>query len=119
MVLPGATDNEASDADEEPTNVPPQLPLYHFQVAPVPNVPPVCLNVTEVPEQIESGFALFAVAPVGATEAVQGLRAIKIAPLPLTLALLVAVPEPVAPIVAFKLRAAPTLAAAAELTLLS
>ena len=27
-----------------PTLVPPQLPLYHFQLPPVPNVPPFTLN---------------------------------------------------------------------------
>ena len=32
-----------------PTNEFPHEPLYHFQEAPVPNVPPETLNVTDVP----------------------------------------------------------------------
>jgi hypothetical protein len=33
-------------------DVPPQLPLYHFQLAPVPRVPPLTLSVVDVPKQI-------------------------------------------------------------------
>ena len=32
--------------------VPPQLPLYHFQLAPVPRLPPLTLNVVLPPRQI-------------------------------------------------------------------
>ena len=35
-----------------PTDVPPQLPLYHFQLAPVPKLPPLTLNVVFLPKQI-------------------------------------------------------------------
>ena len=35
-----------------PTAVPPQLPLYHCQLAPVPNVPPTTESVVEPPSQI-------------------------------------------------------------------
>jgi len=41
-----------------PTEVPPQLPLYHFQLAPVPNEPPLMLKVVEVPAQIVVFVAL-------------------------------------------------------------
>jgi hypothetical protein len=34
-----------------PTKVPPQLPEYHCQLAPVPNDPPVLDSVTDVPSQ--------------------------------------------------------------------
>ena len=36
-----------------PTSTPPQLPLYHFQTAPVPNEPPLTVRVTEDPNTIE------------------------------------------------------------------
>jgi len=32
--------------------VPPQLPLYHFQLAPVPRLPPLTLNVVFLPRQM-------------------------------------------------------------------
>jgi hypothetical protein len=32
-----------------PTGVPAQLPLYHFQLAPAPRLPPLTLNVVDVP----------------------------------------------------------------------
>ena len=35
-----------------PTDVPPQLPLYHFQLAPIPRLPPLTLNVVFLPKQI-------------------------------------------------------------------
>jgi hypothetical protein len=47
--------------------VPPQLPEYHFHEAPVPNEPPVTVNVLEFPGHIEAGFAE---APVGAIDEV-------------------------------------------------
>ena len=34
-----------------PINVPPQLPLYHLQLAPVPKEPPVTVNVPDPPGQ--------------------------------------------------------------------
>ena len=37
----------------DPTFVPPQLPVYHSHVAPVPKVPPATERVTGSPEQIE------------------------------------------------------------------
>ena len=48
-----------------PTCVPPQEPVYHFQLALVPKLPSVTVNVDVAPEQI---FAEFAVAVVGATD---------------------------------------------------
>ena len=45
--------------DPVPTNVPPQVPLYHFQTAPVPNEPPFTVRVTEDPDVIlKPGFAV-------------------------------------------------------------
>ena len=35
-----------------PTDVPPQLPLYHFQLAPAPKLPPLTLSVVFLPRQI-------------------------------------------------------------------
>ena len=35
-----------------PTDVPPQLPLYHLQLAPTPRLPPLTLNVVFLPRQI-------------------------------------------------------------------
>ncbi len=35
-----------------PTEVPPQLPLYHLQLAPAPRLPPLTLNVVFLPRQI-------------------------------------------------------------------
>ena len=50
-----------------PINVPPQEPVYHFQVAPVPNEPPFTLSVKFTPveanateEVIDVGAALTA-----------------------------------------------------------
>ena len=48
-----------------PTDVPPQLPVYHLHVAPDPSDPPVTLKVMAVGPQSEVEDA---VAPVGATE---------------------------------------------------
>jgi len=50
-----------------PTSVPPQPPLYHTRLDPVPFVPPDALNVVDWPAQIVGGFAL---ALVGAVELV-------------------------------------------------
>ena len=47
------------------TGVPVQLPLYHFQLAPVPSVPPVTLSVLLWPSQI---VALLALADVAGTD---------------------------------------------------
>ena len=44
--------------DPVPTCVPPQLPLYHTRVDPVPSVPPDALNVVDRPAQIVEGLAL-------------------------------------------------------------
>ena len=38
--------------DPVPTDVPPQLPEYHFQLAPVPRAPPETDSVVELPLQI-------------------------------------------------------------------
>ncbi len=35
-----------------PTDVPPQLPLYHLQLAPVDKVPPLALKVVFCPRQM-------------------------------------------------------------------
>jgi len=35
-----------------PTDVPPQLPLYHLQLAPAPRLPPLTLSVVFLPRQI-------------------------------------------------------------------
>jgi hypothetical protein len=48
-----------------PISVPPGLPVYHFQLAEVPSVPPTVLRVTGMPGQIL--FLSFA-APVAATD---------------------------------------------------
>ena len=48
-----------------PTNVPPQLPVYHFQAAPLPKLPPATVKVTAVgPHTVVAD----AVAPVGAVD---------------------------------------------------
>ncbi len=48
-----------------PTNVPPQLPEYQFQSAPVPSEPPLTVSTLELPEHIGLTDAPM---PVGATE---------------------------------------------------
>jgi hypothetical protein len=46
-----------------PTNVPPQLPRYHFQTAPVPSEPPFTVSTTDAPVVMEKpGFAVIDVA---------------------------------------------------------
>lgn len=50
-----------------PTNVPPQLPLYHFQLAFEPSVPVVICKVTWLLPQVES---LFEIIEVAATEGI-------------------------------------------------
>jgi hypothetical protein len=51
-----------------PTKVPPQEPVYHFQVAFVPNDPPLTLKLVEPPGQ---KLLLSAEAEVGAVEGIQ------------------------------------------------
>ena len=48
MPAAGDTDNVLP----VPTDVPPQEPLYHFQLAPVPKLPPLRLKVVLWPLQI-------------------------------------------------------------------
>ena len=48
-----------------PTNVPPQLLVYHFQLAPVPNPPPCTVRSVLSPGQIDG---LSAIAPEGAVD---------------------------------------------------
>ena len=50
----GVTDNELP----LPSGAPLQLPLYHFQVAPVPKLPPVLVRVVLWPLQIVVALAL-------------------------------------------------------------
>lgn len=50
-----------------PTAVPPQEPLYHWKLAPVPSEPPVKDRVVPLPEQMVVGLAL---ADAGAVESV-------------------------------------------------
>ena len=50
-----------------PTSVPPQDPLYHFQLALLPKVPPCRVSVTLLPVQIESAEVVI---EVGAVERV-------------------------------------------------
>ena len=50
----GVTDNELPLPSREPL----QLPLYHFQVAPVPKLPPVLVRVVLWPLQIVVALAL-------------------------------------------------------------
>ena len=45
-----------------PMAVPPQLPSYHFQDAPLPKVPPFMVSVVEVPKQPLSRVAVMLVA---------------------------------------------------------
>jgi hypothetical protein len=47
-----------------PTKVPPQLPRYHFQTAPVPSEPPFTVSTTDAPVMIEVEEALIEVAAV-------------------------------------------------------
>jgi hypothetical protein len=49
-----------------PAGVPPQLPLYHTQLAPAPRLPPCTLTVLLEPLHI---VLTVAVAPVGAVDA--------------------------------------------------
>ncbi len=48
-----------------PTAVPPQLPLYHCQFAPLPRAPPLTLNVAVPPEH---KVAVVVLADAGAVE---------------------------------------------------
>jgi len=47
-----------------PIIVPPQLPVYHTRLDPVPAVPPDALNIVKEPAQIVGGFALTSVGAV-------------------------------------------------------
>lgn len=47
-----------------PNNVPPQVPLYHFQVAPVPSVPPCTLRTDDFPLHIRFADAFIALAGI-------------------------------------------------------
>ena len=51
----------------EPAEVPPQLPVYHFQEASVPREPPDTVKLVALPGQTGLGLAN---APVGATDKV-------------------------------------------------
>jgi hypothetical protein len=59
-----------------PTRVPPQLPVYHFQLAPVPSEPPTSVSVELLPVQMVVGLA---VAPVGAVDVVQQALVVELA----------------------------------------
>jgi hypothetical protein len=48
-----------------PTSVPPQLPVYHLQIAPVPKAPPCTVSVVVVGPQLA---VTLLVAAVGATD---------------------------------------------------
>jgi hypothetical protein len=50
--------------DPVPAAVPPQVPLYHFQLAPVPRLPPLTLSVVLLPRQM----VVVPVMPVAGTE---------------------------------------------------
>ena len=52
-----------------PTGAPPQDPVNHSIVAPVPNVPPVAVSVVLPPAQT----VVMPLMPVGATDAVNGV----------------------------------------------
>lgn len=65
-----------------PANVPPQLPVYHFQLAPVPKLPPLTDKLVALPLQMLL-FAASDVADAGAEEAVD------------TVTVAVPLPEPV------------------------
>ena len=61
MVEPGDT----TILEPDPTDVPPQLPEYHSQVAAVPRLPPLTVKVVLPPEHKVLAIALI---DVGATE---------------------------------------------------
>ncbi len=44
-----------------PTNVPPHDPVYHFQLAPAPSVPPLTVRLTVVPGQTTEDEAVILV----------------------------------------------------------
>ena len=60
-------DGETVIDEPLPTAVPPQLPLYHCQLAAVPRLPPLTVSVTVPPEQI---VVVLEVIEVGAEELV-------------------------------------------------
>ena len=57
-----------------PTLVPPQLPVYHSHVAPVPRVPPATERETPSPEQTE---LLDAVDPEGSVDKVSKVTVVE------------------------------------------
>ena len=67
VVTDGLTDKLALAKALVPTNAVKAASEYHFQLAPVPNVPPVCVNVELEPLHIGVTDALKL---VGATEGV-------------------------------------------------
>jgi len=48
----------------EPIFVPPQDPVYQYQLPPLPKAPPVAVRVVEPPEQIVVGFVTAEVAGI-------------------------------------------------------
>ena len=68
MVAVGETERLPFEPLPVPTNVPPQLPEYHFQEAQEPNVPPLTVNIDVPPTAILAGLA---VAEVGLVELLQ------------------------------------------------
>ena len=57
-------DGDTTMLDPVPTGVPPQLPLYHCQLAAVPRLPPFTESVAEPPEQRLEVLVLMDVAGV-------------------------------------------------------
>lgn len=55
---------ETTIADPVPNKAPPQLPLYHFQLAPVPKLPPLTVRVVLLPEHIVDDVAAILVAAI-------------------------------------------------------
>ena len=47
-----------------PSGVPPQEPLYQFQLAPLPSTPPEMPSIKDEPEQIVSLFVVIRIAAV-------------------------------------------------------
>ena len=63
MVVAGETAIETPD----PTDVPPQLPEYHSQAAPVPKEPPETVNVVDWPGHVGFTLTIAAAAALEAT----------------------------------------------------
>lgn len=60
-------DGDTTMLEPVPTRVPPQLPLYHCQLAAVPRAPPFTESVAEPPEQRLVVLVLIDVAAVDIT----------------------------------------------------